>query len=346
MSHKRLQEYAQANGNAPNALPDDVRELRKLVVKYREQARKNKAVHSVILDALREAMEPITAPPKIRPFPKKRVGKGTPEVQHLHISDCQLGKVTSSYNLEVAERRFKTLFDKTLSLKALAEADHPVRELIIHLNGDLVENEGIFPAQQMEIQTGVLNQTLRGAKCLAGEITRIASVYDKVSCYVTPGNHGRITRDFDPESNFDTILGHFLEFLLQNVSNVTVDVSHSWYRVINVLGWGFLQVHGDSIRGWAGIPFYGITQRAMRWTDSIPEPFSYIVMGHFHTPAQIAWNSVEIFVCGSMESDSEYARKELGMGGVPSQLVFFTHPKFGVTARYPVWLEEKKPRQH
>ena len=338
-----LEAFAAANSEDP--LPTEVRALRTLVLRYKRQIeRQRAALYEVVRDALQEAFEPIPRilPVKAAPAPKRK--SRTAESQHMLLSDLQCGKQTRSYNMEVLADRMRRYFDTCLHLAEIARVHHPVDELVIHLNGDLVEGELIYPGQQMEIETNVLTQAVFGAQMLAGEIARVAAHYPVVRIYSTSGNHGRGGKGFDPESNWDTVMAYFIKFLLQQQAGISVEVSPTWYTVVRAKGWGFLQTHGDQINAWMSIPIYGIIQRTMRWLDSIPEPFDYVLLGHFHNMANFVWNFSEIIVNPTPESGNEYARRNLGMSGYPAQMTFFCHPEHGITSRYPVWLAPRRPR--
>jgi len=102
----------------------------------------------------------------------------------------------------------------------------------------------------------------------------------------------------------------------------------------------FLLVHGDQIPMWANIPWYGITQRAMRWQGGLSgAAFHYLVLGHFHVISNFRWNDVEVFVNGCFVSDDQWVLKHIGMQSSTSQWAFGVHPRRGVSWRYAVGLD-------
>jgi DNA repair exonuclease SbcCD nuclease subunit len=69
-------------------------------------------------------------------------------------------------------------------------------------------------------------------------------------------------------------------------------------------------VHGDEIKSFGGnTPAFGILRKCNQWsTGVIPEPFSDVYMGHFHTPMTLTMaNGGQIYVTGSPESENVYA---------------------------------------
>jgi hypothetical protein len=342
---KTLDDFARERAGEDETLPTEVRALRALVLKYKKQALKQRAiVNEVVRDVALEAVEPLRLSSRIVVPRRAKKGKSEPESQHALLSDLQCGKLTLTYSMDKLAERLELYFDKVLYLAEIARTHHPVDELVIHLNGDLVEGEQIFPHQPMEIEAGVLSQALFGADITAREITRIAPHYPSTRVIITPGNHGRAGKEFDPETNWDLVWGHFVKHMLQHIPNVHVEVCHNWYTVVRVKGWGYLQAHGDGINTWMNVPWYGITQRIMRWLDSVDEPWDYVLLGHFHNFANFVWNYTEVLMNGTPESGNDFALKKMGMSGRPMQVTWFTHPGVGMTSRYPVWLDKRPPR--
>jgi hypothetical protein len=63
-------------------------------------------------------------------------------------------------------------------------------------------------------------------------------------------------------------------------------------------------------------------------------------MGHYHQNITMTLaNGGRVFVSGSIESDSDYAKEFVAATGKPSQRLHFINPERGnVTAEYVVWL--------
>jgi hypothetical protein len=86
------------------------------------------------------------------------------------------------------------------------------------------------------------------------------------------------------------------------------------------------------------IPYYGITTRMMRLMGIVGQ-FDYMCLGHFHTPSNLSWGNAEIFVNGCFVTDDQWVLQNLGMPSLAKQVMFFVHPKQGVSARYLVKLD-------
>ena len=85
-----------------------------------------------------------------------------------------------------------------------------------------------------------------------------------------------------------------------------------------------------------------IVEKIFGWKiGAIREDFQDVMIGHWHTPTKMTFNTVQCRVAGSSESCNDYAAEKLGAVGRASQHLQFVHPEKGiVTAEYTVWLDE------
>jgi len=104
----------------------------------------------------------------------------------------------------------------------------------------------------------------------------------------------------------------------------------------------FLLLHGDQVRGFNGIPWYGWTRKLMAWSMMWRQweamDFRYAAAGHFHTPVSIYVNGLRLWVNASTESHNPYALEQLAASGEPAQWLLMVKPGFGVTSEHLVSL--------
>ncbi|GAF73430.1 unnamed protein product, partial [marine sediment metagenome] len=90
--------------------------------------------------------------------------------------------------------------------------------------------------------------------------------------------------------------------------------------------------HGDDIKSWGGIPFYGINRSAAKWLgiEAVQKRyFQYFVLGHFHSKGILQSPTGEKIINGSMVGSGEYG---ITMDFAhPLQLLFGVHQKYGKT---------------
>lgn len=266
------------------------------------------------------------------------------------LSDWQLGKRTPSYDSEVCATRIEKYAEKVIRLTDIQRADHPVKHLRVHVLGDLVEGEMIFPGQAHLIDSSLYAQVVEnGPTILAGFLRKMLAHFESVHVVAVIGNHGRIGRkgDFNPQTNADRMLYRITQRILEGESRLTWDIpsipnERAWYAISAIGNYSALLIHGDQFRGTAGIPWYGLQKKAGGWAlGAIPESFDDVDFGHFHQPTRVTLNNVTARCSGSPESHNDFAAEQLAAVGTPSQSLRFVHPERGiVTAEYVVWLQE------
>ena len=330
-----------------NAADPVVKDLRRTVDRLNRQLGREKdrtealmaAVHQAMSDSIAGLDIPPVAPPK-----KDRRTKGE-EIAVLLLSDWQLGKHTPTYSSETCEERIAVLRDKVDRLVEIQRADHPVKRIALFLLGDMIEGELIFPGQAWQIDSSLFQQVAVDGPRILGDTVRWAqSRFEEVEVHAVPGNHGhlggRARKEMHPESNGDRML---YEFTRQLVPEVNWHIARDWWAVAD-LGekCRFLLLHGDQVRGYNGIPWYGWMRKVMAWsslTKIWPDmAFDHVAAGHFHTPVSLYVNGRRIWINASTESHNPYALEQLAAAGEPAQWLLFAKPGQGITAEYLVSL--------
>ena len=319
--------------------------LRQLGVLRASREEYVEAVYRAVNDAASSIVIPAPRQPKADPR------EATEEVAVAVLSDWQLGKRTPSYDSAVCAERIDRFADKVISLTAIQRKDHPVRELRVHILGDIVEGEQIFPGQAHLIDSSLFEQTTEsGPTILISFLTRMLAHFDRVHVVAVIGNHGRIGRkgDFNPQTNGDRMVYRNTQRILDGrpgFERLTWDIpsipnERAWYAISRIGNYSALLIHGDQFRGTAGIPWYGLQKKAGGWAlGAIDESFDDVDFGHFHQPTRVTLNNVTARCSGSPESHNDFAAEQLAAVGRPSQGLRFVHPDKGiVTAEYVCWL--------
>lgn len=288
--------------------------------------------------------ESTRAVPKISlPKIKVREGRGDEEEVVLLVSDLQIGHRTPTTNIKKIAMRGEEMARAALKIVELHRNAYPIRKLNLFLMGDLIHHERIGKTVGLdELEAVVYDQMFNGAiPILEKLILTLLPFFPKgIDVWCVPGNHGRFDKFHADSTNLDTIIYKHLEAKFSRMKNLRWHIeAKRFYQRVNIQGHTFLETHGDSIKMWMNIPWYGITQRAMRWQGSLPGgKFDYMTMGHFHVASNFRWNDVEVFVNGSFVTDDEWVLKNIGMNSAAEQWIFGVHPKQGVTFRYKIRL--------
>lgn len=291
------------------------------------------------------------------PAPILPVVSGKEETAVLMIGDWQSGKVTPGFNSDILRKRINgVLADKVISITNIQRSHHPVDTLHIWLLGDLVEGELIFPGQAHEIDASLYRQAMELVpELLANLIRRFLRYFQNIHICGVVGNHGRIagksSKDMHPETNADLFAYKTTQLLLRNESRITWNVplfspslkEKAWWCVDVIGNYSCLLFHGDQIRNYNVMPWYGFQKKIGSWymlahDERFPlEPFKEAACGHFHQETKLTLNSVKVRVNGTPESYNCYAMEGLASMGEPSQTLFYVRPDKGrVTAEYPL----------
>lgn len=328
-------------------------ELRRVVSDLQARLRRAQSKNADLVQAVREGARD-AAVVLGNPSPVKKPASDNrtetkAEVALLHVSDWQFGKVTESFNSEIARARVERLSEVVVQLTNIYRADHPVRECHVMLGGDLAEGVSIFPGQPFEVD-GSLFRQMFGVVGAAEEMLRMfLANFERVVIWEEPGNHGRLGRkgDHPAEDSADLLMYRLIRERLapyEKEGRLVWNETQGWHSIVEIGNYHALLVHGDEVRSFGGqTPAYGIAKKVNAWATGVVAPFTDCYMGHWHQPLVIplAHGRGRVFVNPSLESDNVYAQEFVGATGTPGQRLNFIEPLRGrVTAERIVWLDE------
>lgn len=270
----------------------------------------------------------------------------------LEISDIQAGtyidKETTGglneYNRDILKKQFKKLFESLSSIITREKKVTPIHKMNQHWLGDFVEGIDIFVGQAQHVDQDLYDQMFGLADLLTEFILKCLHLFDKIEISSVGGNHGRIGRKGENPHyvNWDLIVAKYVEAKLENYKQVKFNIPKSWWYLDTIQGHNFLLLHGDDIKAWNGIPYYGIDRADAKWTQLLGSKgltFEYMELAHFHSPSELSRVKGEKIINGCWPGGSIFSLKSLVTSGRPRQNMFFVHPEQGKAASYPIWLE-------
>jgi len=144
------------------------------------------------------------------------IRKSEKESLCIQLSDLHVGKKVElngniTFDLEIAERRLSTLGERVIKLLGSGRMKD-FDEVVIMVNGDIVDGEGIYQTQAFHVDTFVANQC-RVAAASIWEIVQTflkCSTIKSVRLVTAPGNHGRVSYYNHEQSNWDNIVSMML----------------------------------------------------------------------------------------------------------------------------------------
>jgi len=301
---------------------------------------------AIIIEAIRSAASALP-PVRLEKVPKSP--REDPHTAMVDIGDVHLGELVdpvltgglSRYNRDIFyERgeRFRQVFQHIVGIHRRA---YPVEDLYVNLLGDIVTGENVYHGQPFQIDMPLLRQIFEGAHYFAGLIQDFSRTFKSVHVRCVAGNHGA-EKDKHPLTNWDVAVYNLLEILLSAQSNIDFEISQSAFLIYQVPGHdGFNHVlaHGN-VRGWASIPFYGFERLGASAQSMFGIPISFIHAGHIHNEAKWSSNRVRFLINGSWVGGSDLSVNKMVRNSLPTQSLFFCHPRQGIAASYEIRLDD------
>ena len=251
-----------------------------------------------------------------------------------------------NYNFDVACRRAERIVDTTISHLIDNMKNYKFEKLYIAGLGDYV-NGDIHNAQMHSKWKNTLKNAVGMGELFAMMITDLSKYFPEIVLCSVSGNHGRrsFKKDYrGAQDNWDYLVATHIATRLRGLveeKRLSLFFPDSWSLGLNIYNWNFVLNHGDDIRSWNSLPWYGIERKTRRLnaigavSGNIPH---YFLFGHFHNIASQQHTTGEIILNGSWMSTDEYALNSLGAFSEPFQWLMGVHPNYGVTWRLPIKL--------
>jgi len=322
--------------------PEEVRHLRDALSKANGRLKDYKkaqgSLKTIIADIVERVM--IMEPPDIlyeAPTTKK---VEHPVAMCLHDTDWHMGSCQekdeiegfSVFSPEILDKRIMRLVDKLLEWVLLHRASYEVDECRILVTGDLISGD-IHRELSVTNEYPVPVQCVEAGKLLAKQISALCPHFANVVVdFLVADNHSRLT--MKPQHNeggynsFNYIIGSIAQQMLLHHSNVDFNIYPREQQLVVCKNYRYLLMHGHQIRGWAGLPYYGMERKAgkeaMKRLRRDKSKFDKIIMGHFHHPVDHPWFRVGGSPQGTTAFDHSQGRESL-----PIQSAWFIHPEYG-----------------
>lgn len=306
--------------------------IQRMQIKTWTEALHERARTEILVDAVKASV--FQLPPYAGPRPTPQSGGDEYEVVQL-LGDMQIGQHTTreetggicEYSTPIFLQRLAIL--ETKLARRVTDLGHIYRlpKLWCFLLGDIVDNETIFPGQKSEIDTDVIGQLFTAVDALAGFCLRTQEYFGEVEVVCIYGNHGRVGKKGENKLyvNWDYIAYKFLEARLAAQPRIKFQIPLTWWHLVNLRGSKFLLTHGDQIKSWMGIPYYGL-DRADANITTLLQPlgisYDYLVVGHHHNAASVDRPQGEKIVNGNWPGGSLFSLHKLNRATVPSQTMF------------------------
>jgi hypothetical protein len=328
--------------------------------------RENKRLSALLLDQenLVDRMVAATTEPLPKPRFRVKARSGSSKPKRdllLPVFDCQFGQRVKpedtpggigGFDSKIFEERLGLYVETLSSIMRTYASGHDIENIVFALGGDMVEGDEIYRGMEWHLELHPAEQVLGMRDLLGHAIEAVmeagAAVGAKgASVLCVPGNHGRVggkKGGARPASySWDYLVFRLLEERLAKFPLKTFAIEPAGACYFEVKGNLFGMIHGDEMKSWGGIPFYGITRtdaRMIRTANVIPD---YVLAGHHHQPASIPTGYGEFLMSGNFVGGNNLSR--FVGSNTPSQWAFGVSEQHGVCDRFLIYLDERRKPQ-
>lgn len=263
------------------------------------------------------------------------------------VSREQVGGV-NEYNTDIANERGRKLVEKTIELATQHMVNPEYPGLVVNIAGDLFS--GDIHEELADTNDRYTLQTFNDLfDFLCWAFPALLEHFPRLFVPMVPGNHDRTT--LKPRNkgrvftSLEWLLACMLERHFKDEPRIQFLIPNEADAFYSIYGHRYMLTHGDSlgVKGGDGIigslgPIMRGAMKVGRSEAQIGRQFDTLLMGHWH---QMLWLP-GVIVNGTMKGYDEYARLTLrAMHEPPIQALWYTHERYGKTAYWPVYLEEK-----
>ena len=159
------------------------------------------------------------------------------------------------------------------------------------------------------------------------------------------GNHGRDTLKIWNKdrhaTSFDWLLYCLLAKHFENDSRITFLIPDGPDAYFRIFSHRYLLTHGDQFRGGDGVigalgPIIRGDHRKRSRNGQINMEYDTLLLGHWHQYIHLT----RLIVNASLKGYDEYAYNSNFPYEAAQQALWITHPKYGITFRMPVQLQQ------
>jgi len=264
----------------------------------------------------------------------------------------------NEYNMHIATAYMEYLAGRVVSIIQSKLQGYTVSDLNIFMLGDFVSTN-IHEILQHSQGTAV-DSLLQGQYLLGMFLLDMARAFPQVNVYGVVGNHGRLQekKKYSKRyANWDYVLYNELAMMLSLQENISFCFPKSFFQIVEVAGNTFCLLHGDDIRMWNQIPWYGIDRAVRRFYVLLSKKkninVDYWCLGHFHNTGLLQGVPGRKLINGSAIGMSNFSLGKLFTGNEPEQTIFGIneggngeYDYSGITWRYDIEMKAAPPTRY
>lgn len=338
------------NPNDPLVMKGQIRRLTDALKKAEAEALNHTIIREKILQLNRNVTDTDVPTWMVKPDTShSKPGVPTLFISDLHWAEVVDGKQINGvnrYNLEIASQRMERLVDRAVRLCEIVSPNFDYPGIVVPLGGDMLSGN-IHDELTATNEVNSMPALLDLFETLASAIKQLRKHFGKVFLPCVTGNHGRDTKKIwgkdRHHTSFDWLLYCFLAKHFADNKNITFlipDGTDAYYKIYDH---AYILSHGDQFRGGDGVigplgPIIRGDHRKRSRNMQINMAYDTMILGHWHQYIQLQ----RLIVNGSLKGYDEYAYGNNFPYEVPQQALWLTHPKYHITYRMPVQVEQFK----
>jgi hypothetical protein len=275
----------------------------------------------------------------------------SPGVPTLQLSDFHWGERVfpkqvnnvNEFTVAIARERLRYCVETAVHLCRILDRDMRYPGIVVPLGGDMVSG-AIHEELRASNEIPTMPTVLDLVDNLCPAIKTLADTFGAVFLPCVSGNHGRDTMKIYAKgrnhTSFDWLLYQFLARAMAHDKRVTFYIPEASDAAYRIYGYSYLLTHGDQFRGGDGMigalgPILRGDHKKRSRNAQVGMDYDTMVMGHWHQ--RIMLNRVIVNSC--LKGYDEYAFTNNFPFEQPSQNLWVTHPKFGITYSMPVYVD-------
>lgn len=280
------------------------------------------------VDAVEQVTIDLEARPPVDYKPFLGTQAGTPVTVELLLSDLQIGKLSASYNTQIARRRlFEYCRTALFQIEQKANAGYRIERIVLGLLGDIIESDRKHENSAKATDSTSAEQIFDAISGIFEFVIEpLARLGIPLDIYGIVGNHdwdGHGLNMFEPgKSQFSWPLYRSLEMLTvrSGYSHVTWTIPEGTYAIVDFYGQKALYEHGVGVSNTENAMKAHKIKRSEQERDYI----TYFRMGDKHTVT--SYNGGQLVVNGAFfgagPGGAEYS-EIAGYASIPGQWMGF-----------------------
>jgi len=329
------------NSEIVEQLKSELKDKERIIKEYRKEHGKLQ----IFFDRVGKGIKPIMP---LEPVYKKQTERGAPITAVAQISDSHMGAVQDKseiegfgeYSADIADRRNIHYVNSFINWVDVHRMGYNIPECVVLITGDLISGD-IHDELRITNEFPVPVQIVRAAQIHASQLSLIAPQFSKVTVhFITEDNHSRLTRKPQAKeagkNNYNYVIAELMKAYISEHTNIEFNVYPMLEKVVTVSTKNYLITHGHAVRGWMGVPWYGVERKVGKEAQARMQlimddlerakaiGFDKFVFGHFHTPFDS-----ELYSCAGSVSGTDAYDHQAGRYAKPSQPAWLVHPEKG-----------------